>query len=156
VCTFEDDTQLSGAADTLKRRDAIQRDCDALERKACLNLMKYDQAKCYGTSRSYDVPHCSLGDCRVSLPSAGAGGTIIEFLPRLESPQTTWPPVTTAAMLFVGKSGAGQGGVPGGGEPQGGSRRAGSRWGDRCAGSGSVAGARELIWVLAWGWRDLV
>ncbi|KAJ7419095.1 hypothetical protein WISP_55792 [Willisornis vidua] len=40
---FADSTKLCGAAGTLKRRDAIQRDLDRLERRVYVNLMKFNK-----------------------------------------------------------------------------------------------------------------
>jgi len=40
------DTKLSGVADMLEGRDAIQRDLDRLKRWACVNRMKFNQTEC--------------------------------------------------------------------------------------------------------------
>jgi len=50
---FADDTKLHGAVNTLEGRDAIQRDLDSLERGACVNLMKFNKAKC--TSPAHEL-----------------------------------------------------------------------------------------------------
>ncbi|PKU30852.1 rna-directed dna polymerase from mobile element jockey-like [Limosa lapponica baueri] len=43
---FANDTKLCGVVNTLEGGDAIQRDLGRLEKWACANLMKFNQAKC--------------------------------------------------------------------------------------------------------------
>jgi len=43
---FADNTKLCGVVDTLEEGDAIQKDLDRLERWTCMNLMKFNKAKC--------------------------------------------------------------------------------------------------------------
>ncbi|GAB0176010.1 triadin [Grus japonensis] len=43
---FANDTKLCGVVNMLEGRDDIQRDLDRLERWACVNLMKFNKAKC--------------------------------------------------------------------------------------------------------------
>jgi len=43
---FVEDTKLCGVVDTLEGRDDFKRDLDRLERWACMNLVKFNKAKC--------------------------------------------------------------------------------------------------------------
>ncbi|PKU39377.1 rna-directed dna polymerase from mobile element jockey-like [Limosa lapponica baueri] len=54
---FADDTKQCGAVDMLEGREAIQRDLDRLETWACVNVMKFNKAKCKD-------PHVGQGNPR--------------------------------------------------------------------------------------------
>ncbi|PKU42187.1 rna-directed dna polymerase from mobile element jockey-like [Limosa lapponica baueri] len=68
---FASDTKLCGAVNTLEGRDAIQRDLVWLERWSCVNLKKFNKAKC-------KVLHVGQGNPK---PKHRLGGECIESSP---------------------------------------------------------------------------
>jgi len=61
---FSDDIKLNGAVDTPERQDAIQRAQDKLKKWACVNVMRFNKAKCKILHMGQGNPHYQyrLGD----------------------------------------------------------------------------------------------
>ncbi|KAJ7399311.1 hypothetical protein BTVI_116089 [Pitangus sulphuratus] len=69
---FPDDTKLRGAADSLKGREALQRDFDKLEDWAITNHIKFNKGKCWILHLGWGNPGCTDRPGNEMLESSAA------------------------------------------------------------------------------------
>ncbi|KAJ7404857.1 rna-directed dna polymerase from mobile element jockey-like [Willisornis vidua] len=67
---FADDTKLRGVVDSLKGREALQRDLNKLEDWAITNHMKFNKGKCWIMHLGWGNPGCMYGPGNEMLESS--------------------------------------------------------------------------------------
>jgi len=78
---FADDTKLRGVVNTPEQWDAIQRDRDKRSKRACVNLMKVNKAKCKVLHLGWGNPQyqCRLGDTGIECsPAKKYSGVLVD------------------------------------------------------------------------------